>query len=712
MEEQKNDLVKSEASLNDLQVVPEAKEKAKEKETEVTKELEIEHSAVVDVALPTTNLPEEMMLEWINVGYKIKQKAKTEKNAKDQKGSKEGEEKKPESEKQTEENIDQIEKNEEQDNQETKNQKPDPKDLKKYEDHYILQHLNGYAKCCEMLAIIGASGAGKSTFLDVLAGRKSKANVDGKVLISGKSTSSKALKRISSYVMQDDSLWGNLTVRENISYTADLMLPRNEFTHSDKKKRVDQVIEDMGLSRVQNSKIGAPLIRGISGGERRRASIASQLVTAPKILFLDEPTSGLDSAASFYVMKAVKDLAIKYKMIVVATIHQPSPETFELFDRLLVLGAGRTIYFGELKGCTDYFAKIGYPIPLHTNPADFILKTTNIDFFEDKEEAKRHIGKLADNWKDSEIKEGDEMTDLTDLEKVEVQKHPNSFLYQTGVLTNRSVLNALRNPVMYWIRLAMYIAMALLVGSAWYKIGTFQDSVQDRFSVLFFSIAFLSFMSVSGIPAFLEERFIFIREYTNGYYGVGPYVLSNTFVLLPFLFVIAIVYSGIMYGMVGLRSGAGPFFLFVTYLWLALIVAETMTILIASAFPVFVAALALTAFANGLFMVVQGYFIRKSNIPGYWIWAHYIDYQKYSFEGMAFNDFSGLTFQCQQNGDECFCTFPRSDPSKCEFTGEDVLTYYDYENVKPWLWCLALVIMFFVFRIGFYLLLKFRNYKQ
>lgn len=600
---------------------------------------------------------------------------------------------------------------------------------------YILQHLSGKVQSGELCAIMGASGAGKSTFLDVLAMRKSSKNMSGEITIDNKKVTTKLMKHLSAYVMQDDSLWGNLTVWENIKYTADLVLDHKTMSKEQKEKRITEIIELMGLTRVKDSKIGNPLFRGISGGERRRASIASQLVTLPRILFLDEPTSGLDSAAAFYVITAIKKLAKLHNMLVLATIHQPSPETFALFDKLFLLAAGKTVYYGDRADCVAYFNSIGYPVPEYTNPADFVLNLTNVDFFEDKDAAKRQIESLVGafekqegNKRGDEKKEGNEREEEKNEEKEKEEKNKenekeekkeesaigfsNGFIYQTWTITKRSVLNNWRNPLMFWIRLVMYIAMALLVGSAWFNVELTQQFIYDRLSFLFFSVAFLGFMAVAGIPAFLEERFIFVREYTNGYYGVTSYVLSNTVVMLPFLFIISMIYAGIAYPMVGLRAGASAFFTFVLFLWLGLIVAESLTIFVAGLIPVFVAALAVTAFLNGVFMVVQGYFIPQDNIPGMWIWANVIDYQKYSFGGMVFNEFQGLNFDCQIIDGSCFCIIPRADNSTCVITSQDVLNYYSYEDVTLWFWALILIIMFLVFRIGFFLTLKLRRYKR
>lgn len=292
----------------------------------------------------------------------------------------------------------------------------------------------------------------------------------------------------------------------------------------------------------------------------------------------------------------------------------------------------------------------------------------------------------------------------------------SGFFHQTLVLTSRNFKTAYKNVIAYWIRVAMYVALAILMGTTWLDIGTSQRKVQDRFSVHFFSVAFLCFMSVAGIPAYLEDRLTFIRERGDGLYRVGPYVIANTLVAIPFIFLISIAFSSVAYFLVGLQGGAAAFFTFVGYLFLALMVAESICVFVSALIPIFVAALAIVAFLNGFFMVVQGYFVQYQNLPIWWKWANYIDYQKYAFEGIIQSDFTGLTFQCDQvvsnsTASSCNCYYPSSTlpASSCSFTGTDVLTNLSYTNINGWNWAGVLIGMIAIYRIGFYFTLLFKK---
>ncbi|CAI2169225.1 14554_t:CDS:2 [Funneliformis geosporum] len=584
----------------------------------------------------------------------------------------------------------------------------DPKSKKK---KHIVKNVSGIVEPGEVLAIMGPSGAGKSSFLDLLAGRKDPKSISGEIYLNGKPGE---IKYVSTYVMQDDALMGVLTVRENIQFAADLCFPA-EYSLENRKARVQTIIEEFGLERVADSKIGTVFVRGISGGEKRRCAIASQVLTLPKIIFLDEPTTGLDSAAAYNVMNAIVDMARKHKLTVIASIHQPSTETYSLFDKLLLLGRGKTLYFGKRENAITHFEKLGYACPPYANPADYFLRLVNSDFMKDINEAEELITSFNESFLKSTYKleidsQIDNIISRSVHEKYDdepitegiARGYPRNFFAQTMIIMKRSLKNSTRNILMYWIRVAMYVSLAILMGSTWWQVGYEQQHIGDRLSSHFFSVAFLCFMSVAGIPGFLEERLVFQRERSNRFYSVGPYVLANTLISIPFLMIVTISFSVFAYPMIGLQGGMEKVTNFLIYLFLSLLVAESMVVFISAVIPIFVAALAIVAFANGFFMVVEGYFVSKKNIPKAWKWAHYVDYQKYAFEGIVKNDLTGLTFLCEKTDQpDCFCLHGgQSASERCNFSGQDILDDMGYGEVVISKWVIALIGLVIAFRVG------------
>ncbi|KZV25672.1 ABC transporter G family member 18-like [Dorcoceras hygrometricum] len=236
---------------------------------------------------------------------------------------------------------------------------------------YLLNDISGQAIRGAILAILGPSGAGKSTLLDALAGRIAQGSLEGSVRIDGKQVTTSYMKMISSYVMQDDQLYPMLTVFETFMFAAETRLPPSISTH-EKKKRVINLLDQLGLTNVSHTYIGNDGTRGVSGGEKRRVSIGVDIIHKPPLLFLDEPTSGLDSTSAFSVIEKVRDIARGGSMVLL-TIHQPSYRIQMLLDRITVLARGRLVYTGSPAALSSYLYGFSRPVPDGVNSIEYLL---------------------------------------------------------------------------------------------------------------------------------------------------------------------------------------------------------------------------------------------------------------------------------------------------------------------------------------------------
>ncbi|TPX43569.1 hypothetical protein SeMB42_g01127 [Synchytrium endobioticum] len=240
----------------------------------------------------------------------------------------------------------------------------------------VLEGVQGIVKPGQVLAIMGGSGAGKTTFLDILARRNKAGIVGGEILVNGYLISIDEYKDIIGYVDQEESLMETLTVYETILYSALLRLPRY-MSYDAKRQRVYETMLELDILSIANSRVGGKGVRGISGGEKRRVSIACELVTSPSILFLDEPTSGLDSYNAYNVIECLVALARNYQRTVVFTIHQPRSNIYALFDQLVLLAKGKTVYSGPAQDLViDHFSSLGFDCPLGFNIADYLVDLT------------------------------------------------------------------------------------------------------------------------------------------------------------------------------------------------------------------------------------------------------------------------------------------------------------------------------------------------
>ena len=244
-------------------------------------------------------------------------------------------------------------------------------------DKQILHGVQGAVRPGELMAIMGASGAGKTTFLDILARKNKKGVTQGSFYVNGEKVLDDDFRSVIGFVDQEDAMLPTLTVHETILDSALLRLPK-DMSLSAKHQKVEDVERQLGIHHIRHQLIGSEegIGRGISGGEKRRVGIACELVTSPSILFLDEPTSGLDAYNAFNVVECLVNLVKTYQRTVVFTIHQPRSNIVALFDQLVLLARGRAVYSGPFSSCQAYFDSIGYPCPPGFNIADYLVDLT------------------------------------------------------------------------------------------------------------------------------------------------------------------------------------------------------------------------------------------------------------------------------------------------------------------------------------------------
>lgn len=240
----------------------------------------------------------------------------------------------------------------------------------------ILSGVQGAVNPGQIMAIMGASGAGKTTFLDILARKNKRGLITGNIYVNGQSATDDEYREVIGFVDQENTMMPTLTVYETILNSALLRLPR-DMKFEAKNRRVIEVMQQLGIFAIRDQIIGSEEgQRGISGGEKRRVGIACELVTSPAILFLDEPTSGLDSYNAFNVIECLVNLAQNYNRTIVFTIHQPRSNIVTLFDRLVLLAKGKMVYSGSYKECQGYFSDLGYACPPGFNIADYLVDLT------------------------------------------------------------------------------------------------------------------------------------------------------------------------------------------------------------------------------------------------------------------------------------------------------------------------------------------------
>uniref|UniRef100_A0A8C1N407 ABC transporter domain-containing protein n=1 Tax=Cyprinus carpio TaxID=7962 RepID=A0A8C1N407_CYPCA len=489
----------------------------------------------------------------------------------------------------------------------------------------ILKNVSGIMKT-GLNAIMGATGSGKTSLLDVIAGRKDPRGLrSGQVLVDNKVVTSD-LRLMSAYVVQDDILMGTLTVRENLLFSGNLRLPRKQCSTADKEKKVESIIQELGLEDCADTKIGTEFIRGVSGGERKRCSIGMELITSPTLLFLDEPTTGLDSNTANSIIALLHRLSRGGRTIIFS-IHQPRYSIFRLFDHLTLLHKGETVYAGPAGKAMDYFQSLGYTCEAFNNPADFFLDITN-------GEALSSIGSkvslcsleksLAELYREShycaavkeELKCITGRSDPSSEAKTKAASYATSFFYQLKVVCWRTMLNVVRNPQTSYAQMAMNIICALLIGLIYYQMPL-------------------------SLPEALQNR----HENSGGYYRTSVYFLSKVFVdLLPNRIVPIFIFSSICYYMMGLNPSFTAFLCFALTMSMVSLAGVSLAFLVSASVSTFAMANVLIALPFVFMMVFGGFLVNLNSMLNWLSWLKWASIFKYGLDAVTINEMKGQVF--------------------------------------------------------------------
>ena len=419
-----------------------------------------------------------------------------------------------------------------------------------------------------LTAIIGASGSGKTSMLNVMSQRMS-----GSRLRHSGTTSYNGNLKLSSvrsaYVMQQDVLLPTLTVRETLQYSADLRLPP-PTTFKERRLIVEEVILELGLKECADTRIGNNDHRGCSGGEKRRTSLGVQLLANPSVLFLDEVTTGLDAASAFQLVKTLKYLARKGRTIII-TIHQPRSEIWGLFDHLILLAGGSPIYTGPANMCLQYFDKLGHALPPFVNPAEHLIDLAAVDSRSPalEEISLARVERLKQAWKaspgsriDPEINE--KSIPAAVIEPQSPANGLNLFGRQIRVQTLRTLKTTLRDPLGMTGSFIQVFSMAILTGWIFYGLDGSLAGIRSREGALYTAAALQGYLILLFEAYRLTlEIGVFDREYSEGVVSPSSFLISRR---LARLFTedipIPLIYSIIFYFMVGFRRNASQFFTF------------------------------------------------------------------------------------------------------------------------------------------------------
>ncbi|MED6209155.1 ABC transporter G member 14 [Stylosanthes scabra] len=532
----------------------------------------------------------------------------------------------------------------------------------------ILKGITGMVFPGEILAMLGPSGSGKTTLLTALGGRLTGNKLTGKITYNNQPFSG-TIKRRTGFVAQDDVLYPHLTVLETLFFTAMLRLP-NSIAKEEKLQHVEHVINELGLSRCKDSMIGGPLLRGISGGERKRVSIGQEMLINPSLLLLDEPTSGLDSTTALKIVNTVKKLASGGRSVVM-TIHQPSSRLYHMFDKVVLLSEGSPIYYGLASSAMDYFHSIGFTTSMTVNPADLLLDLANgigpdcknaIDQSESHEAERKVVREALISAYDkniatqlkaelcSSLEVNNYNNDVTKDAFAKKQRRRDwewstSWWDQLKVLLQRG-LRERRYEAFNRLRIFQVTSVAFLGGLLWWQ--TPQSHIGDRIALLFFFSVFWGFYPLyNAVFTFPQERRMLIKERSSGMYKLSSYFMARTIVDLPLELALPTSFVIIIYWMGGLNPNPITFILSLLVVLYSVLVSQSLGLAFGAILMEVKQATTLASVTTLVFLIAGGYYIQ--HIPPFIEWLKYLSYSYYCYKlllGVQYSE--GDYYECSK----------------------------------------------------------------
>ncbi|XP_071722010.1 pleiotropic drug resistance protein 1-like isoform X2 [Rutidosis leptorrhynchoides] len=497
----------------------------------------------------------------------------------------------------------------------------------------LLRGVSGSFRPGVLTALMGVSGAGKTTLMDVLAGRKTGGYIDGNISISGYIKKQETFARISGYCEQNDIHSPYVTVHESLMYSAWLRLSPD--VDADTRKRfVEEVMELVELESLRGAIVGLPGVSGLSTEQRKRLTIAVELVANPSIIFMDEPTSGLDARAAAIVMRTVRN-TVDTGRTVVCTIHQPSIDIFEAFDELFLLKrGGQEIYVGPLgqHSCEliKYFESIeGVPkIREGVNPATWMLEVTTTS-----QEA--HLGvDFTEIYQNSELyrRNKEVINELSiptpgSKDLYFKTQYSQPFLTQCMACLWKQRLSYWRNPPYTAIRFYYTLIVAFAFGTMFWDLGNKMSSMKDLSNAMgsmHAAVLFVGTLYAGGSqPIVSIERIVFYRETAAGMYSALPYAVGQVLVEIPYVMIQGIMYSVVVYSMMGFEWTVAKFFWYVFFFTLSLLYFTFYGMLTVAVTPTFPTAVITSSAFFAIWNLFTGFIVPRSHIPVWWRWYYW-----------------------------------------------------------------------------------------
>ncbi|KAL8002461.1 putative pleiotropic drug resistance protein PDR/CDR [Plasmopara halstedii] len=610
----------------------------------------------------------------------------------------------------------------------------------------ILKKVSGVFKPGTITLVLGQPGSGKSSLMKLLSGRfpdQKNITIEGEVTYNG-TPAAELLRRLPqfvSYVTQRDKHYPSLTVKETLEFAhaccgggfserdaqhyvngtpeenqAALEAARAMFKHYP-----DIVIQQLGLENCQNTIVGDAMIRGVSGGERKRVTIGEMEFGNKYIMMMDEISTGLDSAATYDIIFTLRSIAKKFRKTVVISLLQPSPEVFEMFDDIVLLNDGHIMYHGPRAEALTYFESLGFQCPPRRDVADFLLDlgSDNQAQYEVNSMTCNQIPQKASQYADiftrsqlyrrmmdelqgpvSEYLIEDKVKHIDPIPEF----HLNFWKSTIGVVRRQITLTK-RNTAFLIGRSVMVILLGLLYGSVYFQFD--ETRAQLVMGLIFNAVMFVSLGQQAQIPVYIAAREVFYKQRKSNYFRTSSFVLANSVSQIPLGFAECLVFGSILYWMCGYVATAEAYLLFELMLFMTNLAMAAWFFFLSCASPDLNVASPISMVSILFFILFAGFVITKDQIPDYLIWIYWINPMAWSVRALCVNQYTDSSFDtCIYDG-ENYCT-------NYNLTmGEYSLSTFEVPTEKFWLWygMIFMGVAYVFFMVMSFVVLEYHRYE-
>ncbi|KAI9730851.1 MAG: GTPase-activating protein [Cirrosporium novae-zelandiae] len=593
---------------------------------------------------------------------------------------------------------------------------------------HILRALNGSIQSGEMLIVLGRPGAGCSTFLKSICGELGGLRLDdsAKITYDGvpREPFLKEFKGEVVYNQETEKHFPHLTVGQTLEFAAACRTPSNRLLNASRKQFAEHttavIMKVFGLTHTRNTKVGNDYVRGVSGGERKRVSIAEMALAGPSIAAWDNSSRGLDSATALEFVKYLRTCSDVSGITQAVAIYQASQSIYDLFDKALLLYEGRQIYFGPAEKAREYFERMGYQSTPRQTTADFLTAVTNPLERITREGFEILVPRMPDEferyWQQSEEYKMC-MQEIMDTDEKFGEGHQNLHSFRQ---THREMQAKLtRNQSPYIISIPMQIklcfrrayqriwndkastistiggqvAQALIVGSIFYGTADTTASFYSRGSALFFAILLSALQSIIEINGLYEQRPIVSKHRSYAFYHPWTEAAGGIMADIPIKLLATGCFLIILYFFAGLKAEAARFFVFFLFCFVAMLTMSMIFRTTAAATKSVSQAFAIAGVLVLWIAVYTGFAIQRSYMKPWFKWSSWINPVAYAYEALLVNEVHGRRIPCATSelippygtGNNFGCAVPGAVPGKLTVSGDAwVLAAYGYSYSHIW----------------------------